>query len=141
MQAVQVSQGKTEASRVANRAKLEAKKPHLALRDTWYELVHLAHGKTPGTKWSSAVELKLAKTFLTETTLEEAERDIRYFINEWCPAKNAFPSFKLFWTVRGQVRAEVSGRLRPTTKRPTKETRMSGGEYNADEAKKYPRIG
>ena len=141
MQAVRESVDKTKAGRDAARSKLEAQKPHMALRDTWYELVHLAHGKVPGTKWSAAVELKLAKTFLTETTLEEALTDIRYFFNEWCRAKSVFPSFKLFWSVRGQVRAEVTGALKPSTKRATKEDRMSGGEYNAEEAKKYPRVG
>jgi len=134
----------TEAERKARAAKKAANSPAKALEDRWREIVGERHGRVPGIKWGPP-ERELAKKLFAkdghggeEMSFEDAVSLVRRFVNVWCPARDKFPSFKLFWTVRGQLNAEMTGAVK---EQETRKDRIDAMEYKADEAKKFPKLG
>jgi len=135
---VRSTRGRTAAAKAEARAKREAKRPHKALEESWYEIIYLRHPKgTPGVKWGTP-ERQLAKACIGESDLDTVLKAIRYFIDEWCPRHEKFPSFKLFWAVRGQIHAEMQGTVKPKL---TAGERMERGEWDRSTEPKSPKIG
>ncbi len=125
----------TRQARAVNRAKRVKTRPWSVLLEEWEDQVRKTHGKQiEQTAWGPA-EKVLARKLLREIDLEAAIVAVRYFVTDWCPKSNKIPSFRLFWAVRAQITAEVTGQV--TTKRE----RLDADEPNAEQAKKFPKVG
>lgn len=135
--------GKTQAAKEASKAKREQRRPWAELRSAWEEAIALKKGIaiTAVPRWGPP-EIKLAKLLLTQVELAEAITMAKYFVNTWAPRNRKDPGFGLFFAVRGQIAAEVSGEIKPTQSREErKEERLNRTEYNPDAAAKLPKIG
>ncbi len=122
-------------ARGAKRAKREKTQPWKVLEEDWQDQIRKTNGQVPqDTAWGPA-EKMLARRVIKETSLEEALRAAMYFITDWCPQHRKFPSFRLFWTVRAQITAELTGQV--TTKRE----RLDADEPKPEQAKKFPKVG
>jgi len=142
----------TAAAKEKSKAKRELTRPWVELRSAWYEAIAMQHGTTivalekrqagglGAVTWGPP-ERSLAKILVKDIGLEQAVKAARYYVNEWCPRNKKQPGFGLFWSVRGQLIAEMSGEIKPRALRKTKDDVLKSGEYDAQEAKKYPRIG
>jgi len=82
----------------------------------------------------------IARRMLTEDP-DTLERDVEHYITTWAPAHRNVPTVRYFVAVRGQIGAEVTGKLKPLAKRGSRAEVLASGEYDAKAAKKYPRIG
>jgi hypothetical protein len=134
----------TEAERRARAAKKAADSPAKALEDRWREVVGERHGRVPGIKWGTP-ERELAKKLFAkdgdggdEMSFDDAAKLVRHFVDVWCPARETFPTFKLFWTVRGQLHAEMVGAIK---KQESRKDRIDAMEFKPEDAKKFPKFG
>lgn len=109
-------------------------RPWKVLADEWVESVRRNHGLSTQVEWSAA-DGSLARKLLKEVELDVALKMVRHFVDVWCPTKQKFPAFKLFWALKAQVIAEMSGQL------ATKRERLDQDEFDREDAKSFPKVG
>lgn len=128
------AQIQSKRARSEKLAKRDRVKPWRTLAEEWADQLRKSAPSTEPIAWAAAEEV-LARKLLKEISLDVALKAVRYFINDWCPRHGKAPSFRLFWTLRQQVVAELSGRVE------TKRERLDSDEPKPEAAKKFPKIG
>ncbi len=123
---------KREAAAQKKRARKVKRRPWAVLMEEWFEEMA---ARFPGVKvspWGEA-EKKLCRTLVREEGFDDALAMVRRFVRGW--DRDGLPGFKLLWTMRDTLRAEVKGQLK------TRRERVDRDEFNADRAKDCPAIG
>lgn len=108
--------------------------PWKVLAEEWQDQIKKNHGAATQVEWTAA-EGALARKLLKTVDLDQALKMVRHFVGEWCPAHQKYPSFKLFWTLKDQVSAELRGELE------TKSAKLDRDEFDHEAAKNQPKIG
>jgi len=135
------SEVRTIAARAQRKQKREQLGPHRVVEEKWLDLLFLKHGRGKARKWRQG-ERGLAKECLQDQDFEQVVAAMTYFVNEWCPAHDKFPSFRLFYAMRDQMYAELDGTVRSRVRRQQDVREMlDRGEYNAGQAARAPKIG
>ena len=122
-----------EASREKRRNRKVRQRPWVVLMEEWHEEMKGAFGKDyTSSPWGEA-EKALARKFIKEDGFDEALELVRRFLRTW--NRTGTPGFKLFWTMRDSVRAELRGQA------DTRQKRVNRDEYNAERAATCPDVG
>lgn len=125
-----------EAAQAKKRSRKIRQRPWVVLMEDWHEELKGVFGKKfVSSPWGKA-EKALARKLIKEVGFDDALEMVRHFIRTW--SRNGTPGFKLFWTMRDGVRAELRGQ---TTRSRSRQERVNRDEYNAERAATCPDIG
>ena len=96
--------------KASRKRKAAAQKPWQLLEEEWREAEAAEHGKSilDLPKWGPA-ERSLARKLFADDDFDTVVKRVRAFIKTWCPSHNKYPSMRLYWTIREQVRSELDG--------------------------------
>ena len=131
--AMKETRERREASKVKKRDRKIRRRPWIVLMEDWHEEMKGRFGKDfVSSPWGEA-EKALARKLVNTEGFDEALELVRYFVRTW--NRNGTPGFKLFWTMRDSVRAELHGQAN------TKKERVNRDEYNEERAATCPDIG
>jgi hypothetical protein len=112
-------------------------RPWKVLQSFWFEEHWRVFGKdVDATRWGAA-ELSLAKKVLNEVSLERAQKMVAAMFFAW-GGRDGLPSFKLFWAMRGGLKAKSEGK---GPEQAARKERQRFREYDKDKAAAHPRFG
>ena len=122
-----------EAAKKKKRSRKVRQRPWVVLMEEWHEEMRGRFGKDfVSSAWGEA-EKALARKLIREVEFDDALEMVRRFVRTW--NRNGTPGFKLLWTMRDSLRAELRGQA------DTREKRVNRDEYNAERAATCPDIG
>lgn len=134
--AMKAQRERREVAKTKKRNRKIRQRPWIVLMGEWHEEMKSAFGKEfVSSPWGEA-EKALARKLVAEVGFDDALDMTRRLLRNWgSKGRKGTPGFKLLWSMRDTLRAEIRGQLK------TKKERVNRDEFNAERADTCPDIG